>query len=111
MQRGLEPEDENRRDLALEGASFPPRIRGDPAGLRTCRRASLRWISTGRGFPAQNGTSAWSAAFVPAYRCGAVPDLDRIPSCDGQQNAARTGFTDSIAFRAVDAVREHSRNS
>ena len=35
-------------------------------------------LPTGRGFPVRGRTSAYWA-FVPAYRCGAVPDLNRIP--------------------------------
>ena len=36
---------------------------------------------TCRGFPVPCGTSALLTAFVPVYRCGAVPDSHRIPSC------------------------------
>jgi hypothetical protein len=36
-------------------------------------------LPTSRGFPALEKASALGAAFVPAYRCGAVPDSNRIP--------------------------------
>jgi hypothetical protein len=40
---------------------------------------------TYRGFPALGG-QCLDAAFVPAYRCGAVPDLHRIPSFNSYAN-------------------------
>ena len=40
-------------------------------------------LPTRRGFPVPGGDQCLDAAFVPVYRCGAVPDLNRIPSFDG----------------------------
>ena len=60
------------------------------AGLRTCRQPSHS------GFPvlsppwlAAIATSADYGVFVPAYRCGAVPDVRRIPF-SGERTALTT---------------------
>jgi len=47
---------------------------GFSAGFRTRR------LPTSPSFPAHGWTSASIGAWVTAYRCGAVPDLHRIPS-------------------------------
>src|SRR6185437_16183059 len=56
----------------------PEHVRPDvPAGLRTCGRGSCDPPTCAR-FPATEGQCMWVLSF-PLYRCGAVPDLHRIP--------------------------------
>ena len=51
-----------------------------PGSFEECRES----------FP--DGTSAVDA-FVPDYRCGAVPDFNRVPSCDAWNAGEPTQYT------------------
>jgi len=62
--------------------------RGALAGLRTRgpghRSVRLLAVASRAGWP-----SAWLTAVVPAYRCGAVPDSHRVPSCEARPVVGR----------------------
>ena len=71
-------------------------LRRSSAGLRTCRLETFL-LAVASQFAMR--TSACFTAFVPAYRCGTVPDSHRIPLTDNVRSVARIRAEKKIGAR------------
>lgn len=118
------PSPDSRRQTALQVLLPPPHPRRlgkrpvlvgrrQSAGLRTCRRAPFaqpgvhrNGASTGRRFPGLRDLVLEAlrglTAVVPAHRCGAVPDLHRVPFSPA---SLTSGGTDCVTHYIGDGRR------